>query len=865
MEMGSSRSTLPRKAPAVVPAAVARHAKVTPNRPAIVGPDETWTYADLDARICALHERLRHAGVLHGDRVIVALDRGPDLVAAILAASRAGATYVPVDPAHPPARIEAVTAQAAPRVAFADGVGVSVLPPSLEVIRTDEPQLLDPVPPSPVPVFPEAAAYMLFTSGSTGRPKGVVIPHRALETFLSAIAERLGMGPDDRVLAATTLGFDISVLEVHVPLLLGATLDMVSSAVRGHPGRLAAYVADHPLTVVQATPTNFRLLIKAGWKGRPDLKVLCGGEAMTPELAQQLLERGGEVWNLYGPTECTVWATAHRVTREAPTPFLGDPLYGTRLMIVDADGRLSDDGELIIGGFQVGTGYFRDPVKTDAAFIEDIDAPGQLAYRTGDRVTQTAEGLVFRGRLDSQVKVRGVRVELGGVEAHLLTHPAVAQCAVLHDAGRDELVAYGVIADGADTPSADELRAHLEPTTYRAAWPAQYVWLTAMPLTATGKIDRKALVGHVSADIDLSVGDGAPPTNDIEWLVAKAWRQVLKLPCNPSRNDSFVALGGTSLKGLELVLRLEKWIEVEIPTAAFMVCRTVAEQAALLEESRDEPLNAVPLAEGEGIPLFALCGVQLYQALAGALEGFMPFYGMSVPLERAMHETKPGHPEMAPSVQDLAKECEEAILAVRPTGPYRLAGSSFGGVIAFEVARRLQARGQVVEVVALFDSLLPFALHSSVARRVALYALRSRMSQRAAGYVRAWLGRSPAPEVRAIIPAGETGWNEAAKVSLARYLSTLHDTPDLPVLLIRALDRTEGRGQWVDPDLGWSRLIRGSAVVREAPGDHLSILSGDGAKVCAEAIGQFLGVRRRPADSFRKTQPRPSAGVEVAA
>lgn len=844
-----SSSTFPCKAPALIPSAVTRHAVASPTAPAIIGDQETWTYADLDARVRALHERLRHAGVLHGDRVIVALDRGPDLVAALLAVSRAGATYVPVDPAHPPARIEAVTAQAAPRVAFADGVGYAALPENLEVIRSDEPLLLDRVSPSPVPVFPESAAYMLFTSGSTGRPKGVVIPHRALEAFIPAVARRLDMTSTDRVLAATTIGFDISVLEIFVPLVLGATVDLVSAATRGHPGRLAAYLDQRPINVVQATPTGFRLLIEAGWKGRPGTKILCGGEAMTPELAGELLARGGEggeVWNMYGPTECTVWATTHRITADAPTPYLGTALDGTRLTIVDPEGHPTDDGELIIAGPQVGTGYFRNPVKTDAAFIADAEAPDRLAYRTGDRVTRTEHGLVFRGRLDSQVKVRGVRIELGEVEAALLGHPAVAQCAVLLDDDREELDAYLVAAPEQPAPTPEALRTHLEPTTYAAAWPARYVWLETMPLTATGKIDRKALPA-LAPPVARTAGGGEPPATDLEWLVAKAWRQVLRLSHDPSRQDGFVSLGGTSRKGLEVVLRLERWIEVDIPTATFMACRTVAEQAALLDEARgtNAALNAVRLSDGDGSPLFAICGVQLYFQLAKALEGIMPVYGVSVPLERVFYETD----AEPPTVEMVADEVEAAIRAVQPRGPYRLGGASFAGVVAYEVARRLQAAGELVEVVIPFDSCLPDALRSSAARRLALF-------------VRDLL-RKPIPVDPTAPRTQAERWNDGTDRSTARYLAALSDRPTVPLLVIRATVRAEGRGQWVDRDLGWSSMTRLAPVVREAPGDHLGILTGDGASACAAAIREFIEtVAPRAASSSAKND---SPDIEFAA
>ena len=811
---------LPPKSLAAVPAALAAHAAQTPKRIALVAPEGSWTYADLHARVRALHERLRRFGVLHGDRVIIAMDRGADLVAAMLAVSRAGATYVPVDPGHPPARTEAVIAQAAPRCALADGIGAQALTTNIDTIRTDRMALPTGVPPSPVPVFPEAAAYMLFTSGSTGRPKGVVIPHRALETFIASVASRLRMGPHDHVMAATTVGFDISVLEIFVPLTLGATVHLVSTAVSEHPGRLRDYLASHPISTLQATPTRFRLLISAGWAGRPDLKIFCGGEAMTPELAAQLLDRGGEVWNLYGPTECTVWATAHRLTREAPEPYLGAPLDGTRLMVVDDDGFPSDDGELVICGDQVGTGYFRDPVKTDASFIADPEAPSRFAYRTGDRVKQSADGLMFCGRLDSQVKVRGVRLELGDIEAKLLQQPAIAQCTVLHDAERDELHAYGVLTEGYEAPDPVALRTHLEISTFKAGCPAQYTWLSSMPLTATGKVDRKALANLEKPKVPTLGADA--PSNDLERLVASAWRHVLRLSGDPGRSDAFTTLGGTSFKFLEVVLRIERWLEIKIPTASFMMCQTVAAQAAFLEDLREREagLDVGRLRDGDGTPLFAVCGVKIYEPIAACLNGTMPAFGVSVPLERAMHEGVD-----VPTVQAVADETVAAIRAIRPHGPYRLAGASYGGVVAFETALCLRAAGEPVEGVVVFDSVLPHALHASLLRKMAVFA-RDR-------------ARAIRPKNASVLNS-TSRWTESAEESLDQYMSTFRGlVEDLPVLVLRARDRNDGIGRRVDPDLGWNRMVRGAAV-KEVPGDHMGMLRGEGASVCADAARSFF-------------------------
>ncbi len=802
----------PRNRPALLPARLAEAARSQPDAEVLFFRDESWSRQRLLDRVVHLHGRLSSAGLRMGDRALVALERGPDLLAALLACHRAGVTSVPIDLSHPRARVEAVTASAAPRAALVDRLGAPLVPAGVEPIRVDEAVEL-PFDLSAVDVHGDLAAYMLFTSGSTGRPKGVVIPHRALEAFLHAIVARLGLSSGVRVFATATVGFDISVLELFVPLWLDGAVELADEETRSHPGRLAAWLDRRPGDVVQATPTQFRLLVQAGWMGRPNLTVLSGGEAMTEDLALALVARGDAVFNLYGPTECTVWATAHRVTRAAPTPYLGAGLDGVELEIRGPDGPV-DDGELWIGGPQVGSGYFRDPDKTEASFVAHPDDPERTMYRTGDRVLRTPEGLVFKGRLDHQVKVGGVRIELGEVEAALAAHPSIAQCAALKDEAEDALIAYVVVREGEATPLPTALAAHLDSRVYRAAWPSRYVWLPAMPLTATGKIDRNALRPVPAAPPATAAVE--PPRGDIEGLIAQRWKRVLGLDRDVGREEDFYALGGTSKKALSLLLEVERALGLSLATATFVARPTVAAQAEFVRAARGPAaaLDAVLLSEGGGPPIFGVCGIMHYLELAARLGGIAT-YGVSVALERALWDGT-----AVPSVEALAEQTEAAVRAASPRGPYRLMGSSFGGVVAFEVGRRLLDSGAEVEGVVVLDSVLGGEQ---------LPPLR-------------W-----ARELRKRLRRDRDRWTEASDLSQSQWLRSrrLAPTP-LDLFVVRARHREDGWGT-PKPCLGWSPLVASPPAVVDVPGDHLGILHGEGAEQLGWMVRGFFerrGARR---------------------
>ncbi|WP_214103977.1 non-ribosomal peptide synthetase [Acrocarpospora catenulata] len=546
--------------------------RATPDALALVGGDERLTYAELDARARTLAARLP---VGPGDLVAIKLPRTTELLVALLAVQKSGAAYVPLDPEYPPARLTYVL----------EDSGAT----PLEDLRQPEG-----VPAGPRPGDP---AYVLYTSGSTGRPKGVAVPHSALVNLLVSMARLLGSGPGDVWLAATSLSFDISALELYLPLVTGGTVVLAEAG--GDSPALVRLMAAERVTHAQATPSGWRALLDAGMPPSP-ITALAGGEALPPALARELRARVDRLVNVYGPTETTIWSTAWEVPRDPGEIRIGSPIGGTRCYVV---GEHLDPlpigvpGELVIGGAGVALGYHRRPALSAERFVPDPYGPaGARLYRTGDTVRRRPDGaLEFLGRADNQIKLRGHRIELGEIEAVLEQLPGVRQAvAAVHE---EILVAY-LVPPPAD---AGALRARLAERLPGYMVPALLLGLDALPLTANGKVDRRALSALDLAAPGLIAGraEYVAPRTDAEALVAEVWAEVLGAPAPIGVFDDFFRLGGHSLMTVRISVRLAVITGVEVPLRTLFARRTVAELAAWLEERLTEELAAMTEEEAE--------------------------------------------------------------------------------------------------------------------------------------------------------------------------------------------------------------------------------------------------------------------------
>lgn len=534
-----------------------------PDRIAVSAVDGDLTYAELDARANAVARALQDAGVGPDVLVGVGLERTSAMVVAILAVWKAGGAYVPIDPAYPIARIEHMLEDSGALVLVTERQLQGRWPATrAQIIEIDD---LLTAPERAVPpraVGPDHLAYVIYTSGSTGKPKGVGIPHGALINFQHAMAATPGLTADDVLLAVTTLSFDIAGLELHLPLMQGARIELATRDEVIDGPRLLERLTSRGVTVLQATPATWRLLIEAGWKRTPGLRALCGGEPMPRELADQLLDRCDEVWNMYGPTETTIWSTVERIERGQPI-LIGRPIANTEVYVLDAQGRptpIGVPGELVIGGLSVARGYHERPELTADRFVPDPFSrrTGARLYRTGDLARWRADGrLDCLGRLDHQVKIRGFRIELGEIEAVLERHPAVRQAVVSvyePSAGDRRLAAYVVAREGQAIDDG-ALRVHVREYLAEYMVPSSFTTMLTLPLTANGKVDRKALPAPTGARSTVAAGAGA--STGVERSLAAIWAEVLKVSTVPV-DENFFDLGGHSLLLAQVQRRVEQ-------------------------------------------------------------------------------------------------------------------------------------------------------------------------------------------------------------------------------------------------------------------------------------------------------------------
>ncbi|MGI4886524.1 MAG: non-ribosomal peptide synthetase [Janthinobacterium lividum] len=710
---------------------VATQARATPTKTAVqFGPTEV-SYQQLEGQANQFAHYLLAQGVRPGDIVALVADRSPALLVALLAVVKCGAAYLPLDPVYPPDRIAYMLADARARVLIASarlrhGFGAPAPALVLEEILAAMAGCSDQAP--AVAVASDQLAYVLYTSGSTGQPKGVQVTHRNVVNFLCSMQQAPGLDASDKLLAVTTVSFDIAGLELFLPLVTGATVVLAEPAEARDGHRLLRLLETARITAMQATPTTWQLLLDAGWTRQLPLKALCGGEALPAELARQLVPRCQSLWNLYGPTETTIWSAVKQITAPAETITIGHPIANTQFYVVDENLRAVPPGaigELLIGGDGVTNGYLHKPELTRERFIANPfgATPGALLYRTGDlgKLLPTGE-LQCLGRLDQQVKLRGYRIELGEIE-HAL-------------AAIDGIKAAVVVAGAPNTPQA-HLHAHVladdnwlpsDLDTRLAAWkrvlhkqlpaymvPARFTIQPAFPLTANGKIDRLALAsltgpGLPPSSTNTGYLETAPtkigyigPRTDVEKMVAAIWAPLLGLE-KVGVYDDFFELGGHSLIAVQAMAQLAQETGKRLPLAALFEHPTVEKIASMLQlDSKFITWDSlVPIKpSGSKTPLYIVHGtglnVLIFNALAKNMNPEQPVYGLQA-------QGLNGIDEPLGTVEEIAAHYVAAIVAKDAVGPYALAGYSFGGIIAYEMAQQLTAAGKEIKSVIAFDT-----------------------------------------------------------------------------------------------------------------------------------------------------------------
>jgi len=856
-------------------ALIEQQAARTPEAPAVQLAEVALSYARLNARANQLAVHLRTLGVGPDVTVGLCLERTPEALIALLAVLKAGGAYVPIDPSAPAPRKSFVLQDCgAPVLLTMQGLADAWRPQVRHLLCLDtEAARLSTLPDSDVPssVRAENLAYVIYTSGSTGTPKGVMVQHRSVLHLHEATARTLyaDLPRGLRLSLNAPLFFDVSV-EQLIHLADGHCLCLLPQDTRKDPEAMLAWLEAQRVDVLDCTPAQLHLLLQAGLLERAHVPrlVVCAGEAMDLSLWQPLSRtRRTRTVNAYGPTESTVYATTWCVRDSSvPVPVIGQPLPNTRAYVLDARLRptpVGVPGELYLAGEGVARGYLGRPELTAERFIPDpfSTEPGMRLYRTGDKARWRQDGtLEYLGRLDFQVKVRGYRIELGEVESALRTHPAVKDAVVLarEDVPGDKrLVAY--VAARTEAPSSASLRAHLQQHLPEYMVPAAFVPLSTLPLTANGKVDRKALPAPQALDTPMAAH--VAPRDALELLLARTWEQVLGIQPVGVRGN-FFELGGHSLLAVRLMAAMREATGRQLPLAALFQAPTVEQLATLLRAGgtgTSSPLVPFGTPGTTGTAAFFCVhpvggNVLAYAELARLLGPDQPFYGLQA---RGLDGGAPP----AKSVEEMAADYVKAIRSVQPSGPYRLGGWSMGGVIAYEMARQLRDSGEPVALLALIDSYAPAV---SVATEpepdqlpLALLFARDLMGASLTDLpldLEQLTGLEPdamlerllqlAASAGALPPGTDTEHVRALFRVFEANLraSRRYEAPATQgrVVLFKAKDDAQG----LPDDGGWSALV-GDALERHLlPGDHYGLLRAPGVRALAELLREALKTTR---------------------
>ena len=700
-----------------------------PTATAVIYNNNSYSYEDLDIASDRIAQLLTENGVKTGDLVGICLERHFGMVAVLLGILKSGAAYVPIDPNYPLERINYMVLDAQLKfviteertnnqISHLSSAHVLVIEPDLKNLQAKIINKQD------IQVSPQNTAYIIYTSGSTGKPKGVRIPHRAAVNFLTSMRKKPGIEPTDAVLAVTTLSFDISVLEILLPLTTGARCIIAENEITKNGLKLIDLVYETNPTIIQGTPSFWRLLNAAGWKCLPKVKAICGGEPLTSDLIREILPNVKELWNGYGPTETTVYATFYQITDLHAPILIGYPIDNTLTYILDNTMQtvpIGVPGELFIGGVGLAEGYHNQQDLTAEKFIANPFCNGRI-YRTGDQVRYHQDGAIqFIGRIDSQVKIRGFRIELGEVENVILTHPQIRQCAATckeFTPGDLRLILhYTLQSKGSLTPA--DVRKYIKAYLPEYMVPQHFIEIEVMPLTPAGKIDRKQLPSiSDTRDTKISIH----PRSSTEKLLADIWMELLGIK-QVSINDNFFELGGHSLLAVQMFSKIFKKTGINLPIAILLRSPTIEQLSSelivkmpndsqllinqpTLPQKNSNPLSyVVPIkSSGSRPPFFCVhCvggNVLNYNAFVPYLDKEQLMYGLQC---RGLD----GIIKPFSSLNIMVKSYVEELRQIQPHGPYRLGGGSMGGLVAFEMAQQLIKNGESIALLVMFDSICP--------------------------------------------------------------------------------------------------------------------------------------------------------------
>ena len=828
----------------------------TPDATAVVYEDQTLSYRQLDQAADALTCRLQAAGVGPGALVALLSERSPEMVIGILAILKAGGAYLPLHSEYPAQGLAVILDDAKPAVIVLQDHLRANLPSKLQmpVLSLEEkpPATGHPI---PAEVNPESAAYVHYTSGSTGQPKGVMIPHRAVCSFLRCTQDAYLLRSQDRVLQKTAYTFDVSVPEFFWPLTVGAAMVLARPRHEADPEYLVAIINEEQITTINFVPPTLALFLDHPHVNscRSLKRVFTAGETLPAKIVGRFFAAlpNTELHNAYGPTEATVWMTTWRCHAEDAilnNVPIGLPMVNTQVHILDdymapvASGAI---GELYIGGEQVGIGYLNRQALTENVFVPNPFGEGRL-YKTGDLGRYLEDGAIeFHGRIDHQVKISGLRIELGEIDATLRTHPAVRNCVVI--AREERLIAY-VVATGV---TSNDLLQHARQTLPHYMVPA-IVFLEKLPLTSNGKINKKALPDPIF----LVARENEPvvPRTVVQTQLVAIWEKVLNgQPIGVT--DNFFSLGGTSLQALQIFSAIGPIFGKRFSVATLFEAPTIEQLAQKISQEPSgqdwNPLVAIQL-QGKNPPFFAVHGgdgnVLFYRQVSEFLGKERPFYGLQA-------QGLNGSPITQTSVEQLAASYLNAIRNVQPHGPYLLGGYCFGGMVAYEIAYELKAAGEEVALLVLFDASNPEhpprlrswaeVVRYRIPRLLSHGVTAEHVFEYCEGLVRGRLG------VKFLkwneqFHSLTIGKNDPAKlldlrIRMAHRRAAIAYKPRPYAGKITLFRTIEQPLDFEDqPDLGWSTVAQGGLDVHNVPGNHKTLFWDDDVEVFARQVEQCI-------------------------
>ena len=800
-----------------------------PEKEAIRFNHAPLTYQQLDVVSDHIALELTRHKITKGSFVGVLVSRGFGIEMALLGVLKSGAAYVPLDPHFPVARLQYIVADSAMEFIIVDAENKALaeqLSVDVTVIQLGKnesclgPQIKDVVC-SPVATD---LAYMIYTSGSTGQPKGVPITHESLANFLLSVSEFPGITGSDVLIGLTTTSFDISFLEMLLPVVNGATLVIADADTARNGEALGTFLDAEHVSIMQATPATWALLFASGWQGKKNLKIITGGEPLPEHLAEKLLHVGKEVWNAYGPTEATIWSSFAQV-RAKKNSLIGMPMANTSFYILDEYGNQTPPGivgELAIAGCALSPGYHNKEELSQKVFVEAVlpFAGGQQKlYRTGDlAVLTTSGGFRCLGRKDHQVKIRGFRIELGEIENKLAHHRDIVECCAIVTGCEDakKIVAY-YTSDG--SPSSTDLRDYLKSALPSYMVPSRFILLESFPQTPNKKIDKKKLpLPDTQGEDELE--DYVPPATDYERDLLAIWQDLLEVK-NIGVTDNFFDSGGTSLSAITLIAKINTFFKTDLPLIHCFQHPTIRSFGQFLDHLRQ--VDAVQIncfknlveinSTGSQIPFVLVHGDAGNDFLPAILGEDQPFYGF-------IHQGADGKRMTYETVEDIARHYLKELQQVCPHGPFILSGFSFGGLVAMHMGYLLEQQGEEVRGIVLFDTFHPSVVynHGWLAHPIKKIKIIRRY------FLTEWQNRKTGLMANRCFDTGRAiPAHLRSRYIMRCYLaaSKLYRPPVLtcPVSVLRSESDVT-----TDPYNGWQRGTTGSVTVDNVSGDHLGMM-----------------------------------------